>query len=225
MSFSRESSLIAGRTVTYISTSTAAAVQSVIVELHSVHTAELDTGELVPLVTLTLVTSDEQWCPVTGFADRYVVSSHGKVVSLSYSQSGRRRLLRVQSPHRYPSVSLHNGVQVTQVGLNRLVAQHFLPPPPEARFAHVVPKDGNVLNLQADNLQWADSRTDESQTVRERFRRHGASNANSKLTPELVRQIRQLAVEGRNNQQLAVQFGVSRPTISLIVRHLSWRGI
>lgn len=43
----------------------------------------------------------------------------------------------------------------------------------------------------------------------ERFRRYGAANANSQLTPELVRQIRQLAAEGSTNQQLAAQFGVS----------------
>ena len=226
MSFlSSDSSLTAGRTVTYGSTLSTDAVQAVIVELRGPHTAELDTGELVPLATLTLVVSDEQWCPVMGFADRYAVSSYGKVLSLSYGRTRRHRLLRVQSPARYPAVSLHHDAHVTQIGVNRLVAQHFLPPPSEARFNHVVPKDGNALNVRAENLQWADSRADEDEAVRERFRRHGAANANSKLTPELVRQIRQLAAQGSTNQELATQFGVSRPAISMIVRHLSWRSV
>jgi hypothetical protein len=215
------SSLAAGRTVAYGSTSVLAC-QAVIVEIHA-QKAELDTGEVLPLLALTLVVSDERWLPMSGFADRYLISSYGKVVSLSYNRSGRHRLLRVLSPQRYPSVSLHDGGQVTQVGLNRLVAQHFLLPPTEARFDHLVPKDGNHLNLHADNLRWVDQQESVDQTVQQRFHRHGTRNANSKLTPELVRQIRALAAQGHTNQQLATQFGVSRPTISMIVRHLSWR--
>lgn len=156
MSLFSEQALTAGRTVTYVPTPSAA-VQAVIVELRDLHTAELDTGELAPLTSLMLVATDEQWHPVAGFADRYVVSSHGKVVSLSYNRSNRHRLLRVQSPQRYPAVSLHDGAHVTQVGLNRLVAQHFLPLPTEARFDHVVPKDGNHLNLRADNVRVGES--------------------------------------------------------------------
>jgi hypothetical protein len=219
------SSLAVGRTVTYVHPTRASEhIQAVIVQ-HRVSEAELDNGEVVPLTALTLVASDEQWLPVSGFADRYLISSHGKVVSLSYSRSGQQRLLRVLNPQRYPSVSLHLDNVVTQVGLNRLVAQHFLPPPTEARFTHLIPKDGNHLNLGAENLRWVDQQESKEVAVRERFHRYGVENAQSKLTPELVREIRMLATQGYSNQQLALQFRVSRPTISLIVRGLSWRNV
>lgn len=218
--------MTAGGTVTYTSlVSPFPVVQAVVIEISFPHSAELDNGHVVPLAQLQLVATDEQWRPIVGFTDRYLISSHGKVVSLCYNQTQRQRLLRVTSPHRYPSVSLHDGAHVTQVGVNRLVAQHFLPSPAAARFTHVVPKDGNHLNLRADNLEWVDQREDEDVAVRERFRRYGAQNTQSKLTPALVQQIRQLAAQGSSNQQLATQFGVSRPTISLIVRRLSWRSV
>jgi hypothetical protein len=218
--------LVAGRTVTYKGLEAcASALRAVIVEVRDQHTAELDNGKLVPLESLVLVPTGEQWLPIMGFTDQYLLSSHGKVVSLFYNRSGRQRLLRVMSPHRYPSVSLHQGSFVTQAGLNRLVAQHFLPPPAEARFRHVVPKDGNHLNLRVENLQWVDQQERDDMAVVERFHRCGASNSQSKLTPKTVGQIRLLSAQGSNNQQLAAQFGVSRPAISQIVRRLSWRSV
>lgn len=225
--FQNGSSPVAGRTVTYTRfTPPAREVHAVIVEVRNQQTAELDNGDLIPLLDLHVVASDEQWLPVQAFAGRYLISSYGKVVSLFYGRSPRQRLLRVTSPMRcYPSVSLHNGARVTQVGLNRLVAQHFLPPPADARWTHLLPKDGNHLNLRVENLQWVDPREREDEAVRGRFHRLGARNTNSKLTPAAVQQIRALAAQGHSNQDLATQFGVSRPTISHLVRGLSWRSV
>jgi len=218
--------LVAGRTVAYAALPPRTdIVEAVIVEVINKDCAELDNGDIVPLEALTLVPTEEEWRPVMEFADQYLLSSHGKVVSLFYGRTRRQRLLRVVSPRRYPSVSLHHRSLVTQAGLNRLVARHFLPPPTEARFRHVVPKDGNHLNLRVENLQWVDQQEREDMAVLERFHRCGASNAQSKLTPEAVGQIRLLAAQGKNNQQLATQFGVSRPAISQIVRRLSWRSV
>ena len=219
------SSLAVGRTVTYTRPASPSTTQhAVIVALHPT-AAELDTGKVVPFQALQLVVTDERWLPIAGFTDRYLISSHGKVVSLSYSRTGQQRLLRPTSPHRYPSVSLHNEAGTTQVGVNRLVARHFLPPPTEERFQHLIPKDGNHLNLRAENLQWVDQRERKDRAVLERFHRCGARNANSKLTPALVREIRALAAQGKNYQQLARQFGVSRPTVSLLVRRLTWQTV
>ncbi|UOR06960.1 NUMOD4 domain-containing protein [Hymenobacter aerilatus] len=214
-----------GRTVTYTSLPChPTTTQAVIVELRP-PLAELDNGALVPLQDLRLVVTDERWLPIQDFADQYLLSSYGKVVSLSYRHTDRQRLLQASGPQRYPSVSLYGAAGVTQVGLNRLVAQHFLPPPAEERFQHVIPKDGNHLNLRAENLQWVDQREQQDRVVLERFHRCGARNPNSKLTPDSVRQIRALAAQGQSYQQLAMQFGVSRPTISLLVRRLTWRTI
>ncbi|WP_354581063.1 hypothetical protein [Hymenobacter sp. UYP22] len=112
-----------------------------------------------------------------------------------------------------------------QTGLNQLVAQHFLPAPAEGRLRHLLPKDGNHLNVRADNLQWADRGEMDDLVVLQRFHACGVRNAHSKLTPELVREIRHLASQGHSNQQLATQYGVSRPAISLLVRGITWRTV
>jgi len=215
-------SFLAGHTVQYPCHSPHTAV---IVEVWDHTTAELDSGQRVPLTALCSLASDEQWRPVTGFEGLYRISSHGKVVSLHYKQTDRHRLLRVLSPLRYPSVSLHNDLVSQQIGLNRLVALHFLAPPTEARFSHLIPKDGNHLNLRVENLQWADQAEREDQTVLKRFHACGVRSPHSKLTAESVQQIRALAAQGHSNQALAEQFGVSRPAISYVVRGKTWRTV
>ncbi|RZK34771.1 MAG: hypothetical protein EOO61_13040 [Hymenobacter sp.] len=146
--------LRAGDTVTLASK--ASSWQAVIVEVHLVDQAELTNGLCLPLAELYRVETDERWCAIKGYEDRYRLSNHGKVVSLHYLNTSRQRLLKVLGPQRYPSVSLGNGISKRQTGLNRLVAQHFLPPPTEKRFCILMPKDGNHLNIKAENLRWVD---------------------------------------------------------------------
>ncbi|OUJ64747.1 NUMOD4 domain-containing protein, partial [Hymenobacter crusticola] len=166
MASAQQTAFVAGQTVQYPSHSSTSAV---IAEIWDHTTAELDNGQRVPLTALGLVESDEQWRPVTGFEDLYRVSSHGKVVSLRYKRLARHRLLRVLSPLRYPSVNLCNDLTTQQIGLNRLVALHFLAPPTQARFDHVIPKDGNHFNLRVENLQWVDQAERDDVTVLKRF--------------------------------------------------------
>lgn len=183
---------------------------------------ELDTGQALPLAALVLQETDEAWKPIIGYGDRYLISSHGKVVSTWYRKSPRMRLLRVLRPHYYPVVSLYNEAGPTQVGVNRLVAQHFLPPPPPGH-THVLPKDGNPLNLHADNLSWADPHDGTDALVAQRLYRSGERHHASRLTTAQVAQVRALAAQGESYQHLAEQFGVSRPTISEMVRGLMRR--
>ena len=222
MASAQQTAFVAGQTVQYPRHSSTSAI---IVEVWEHTMAELDTGQHVPLTDLCSLASDEQWQPVTGFEDLYRVSSHGKVVSLHYKRTARHRLLRVLSPRRYPSVSLSNDLTSQQIGLNRLVALHFLAPPTESRFGHVMPKDGNHLNLRVENLQWVDQAEREDLAVLQRFHACGVRSPHSKLTAQDVQQIRALAAQGHSNQALAVQFGVSRPTISSVVRGKTWRTV
>lgn len=114
---------------------------------------ELDNGQVLLASALVPVATGGVWLPVAGFTDHCRVSPHGKVVSLQFKRTKRARLLRPSGPSRYPSVTLYSEATVAQAGLNRLVAQHFLPLPADARKTFVVPLDGNHLNLRAENLQ------------------------------------------------------------------------
>jgi predicted XRE-type DNA-binding protein len=190
---------------------------AVVVEVWPGDLAELDNGHYLPARELASVATGERWAPVTGYDGRYLVSSHGKVVSTAYHRATRTRLLRFLAPTRYPAVALSNAAGVTRVGINRLVAQHFLLPPAEARLTVVLPRDGNHLNLHVDNLQWVDPREAEDEDVAPRLHPRGERHRNSRLTSAQVVEVRQLAAQGNAQQAIADQFGVSRPAISYIV--------
>jgi hypothetical protein len=190
--------------------------QAVIVEVHPNGHAELDNGFYPALDALQRVETGEQWCAIQGYEDRYRLSSHGKVVSLLFQNTTRHRLLKVVSPRRYPSVSLGRGFGTQQLGLNRLVAQHFLPPPAEERFSVLIPKDGNHLNIKADNLQWADREEMQDADVLNYLHCCGERMPQHKLSTQNVANIRELLAQGTSHRAIAEQFGVSRPAISQI---------
>ena len=193
---------------------------AIVVEAITEGAVELDNGQVLLASTLVAVATSEVWLPVTGFADRYRVSSHGKVVSLQFKRTARARLLRHSGASRYPSVTLYCGATVAQVGVNRLVAQHFLPPPADARQTFVLPRDGNHLNLRADNLQWVYPSKVADEATTAYLYRSGELHHRSRLSTAEVAQVRHLAAQGTTQKALAERFGMSRPAISLIVnRH------
>lgn len=198
------------------------AEQAVIIELHKkTGLAELDNGQALPADQLTLVESDERWVDVAGYEGKYQVSSLGKVVATSFNrQPGRVRLLKAQRPATYPLVELSNGPVQQPVGINRLVAQHFLAPPADPSHTHLLPKDGNHLNLAADNLYWAPV-ADTGAVVAKRAWAAGKAHPNGKLTPSQAQTIREQVAQGRTHQSLAEEFGTSRPTVSRLVKDLN----
>jgi hypothetical protein len=215
--------LRAGDTVTHPSfTGRHLPEQAVIVEVYASKLTELSNGLRLPLQELLRVETGEQWAVVAEY-DRYLLSSQGKVVSLSYSGGNRQRLLKVVSSSTYPKVSLTNETNTRQLSLSRLVAQAFLPPPVEARLRHVLPKDGNPLNLHVDNLHWADRADTQDEVVVQYLYRRGERHSHSKLTTQEVVKIRELVAQGATHQAVADMFEVSRPTISYIVRGLTRR--
>lgn len=214
----------AGDTVAHPSVAPAGLFEyAVVVEVWADGSAELDNGRCLPSHAWVRVATDEQWLPVAGYDGRYRVSSHGKVLSTRYKQTVRTRLLRVLAPQRYPAVALSNAAGITQVGINRLVAQHFLPLPADVRLTVLLPRDGNHLNLHADNLQWVDPREVEDMDVAPRLHPRGERHGSTRLTTAQVVEIRRLVTQGRTKQAIAGQFGVSRPTISQIAHGHSRR--
>jgi DNA-binding CsgD family transcriptional regulator len=216
--------LRAGYTVTHSSfIKSGLPEHAVIVEALSNGKAELDNGLFLYLVSLKRVETGETWVPVMDYSHRYLISSQGKVVSLLYHNTARERLLKVIRPDTYPVVSLCSGSGAKQMGLARLVAQHFLPPPADMRCVCAIHKDGNRLNISADNLQWADPTDVEDAFVRYHLHRHGERHGLSKLTAEEITRIRELSAAGISKTQIADEFEVSRPTISQIVNRISRR--
>lgn len=196
--------------------------QAVIIEIKASSMVELSNGQRLPLRTLQYVDTGEQWVAIANY-DRYLLSSQGKVVSLSYNGGSRERLLKAQSPTTYPKVSLTNETGTCQLSLSRLVAQTFLPPPQDARQRYVLPKDGNPLNLHVDNLHWANPTDIQDEVVVNYLYRRGERHLHSKLTTQEVAKIRELVAQGATRQAVADMFEVSRPTISYIISGITRR--
>jgi hypothetical protein len=192
---------------------------AVIVEVRA-GIAELTNGLCLPQTELTFIETGERWAPIADY-DHYLLSSHGKVVSLHYFRTNRQRLLKVLNLPFHPRVSLSNRAGTRQIGLNRLVAQAFLPPSAEKRLTHVIPKDGNLLNVQVDNLQWADPREKHDEAVMKYLYRRGEQHHLCKLTTAEVVAVRLLVAQGSTRQTVADTYGVSQQAISLIANGLS----
>lgn len=196
---------------------------AVVVEVFKIENilqAELDNGHLLPLTELQLVETGEQWADIAGY-EHYLISSHGKVVSLRYNKQPRQRLLRPLSAARYPEIRLGNRGIFLRSGINRLVAQAFLPPPADESLTVVIPKDGNRLNVCAANLQWG-SLNETTDKAAWRYLR-GYRTRNCKLQAADIAQIRRLATQGMTQQAIADNFGVSRPTISVLLSSTTQR--
>lgn len=207
----------AGQTVTHPSfASRQLPAQAVILEIHASRLVELSNGLRLPQRGLLAVDTGEQWRPIAGY-DRYLLSSHGKVVSLFFCRANRQRLLKVLAPTSYPKVTLTNEAGSCQFSISRLVAQTFLSAPAEARMRYVMPIDGNPLNTHVDNLQWVDPYETQDEVVVHYLRRRGERHAHSKLTTKEVAEIRELVAQGATRQAVANRFDISRATVSLIL--------
>jgi hypothetical protein len=194
-------------------------VHAVVVEVLNIKNtphAELDNGLCLPLLELQPVATGEQWAAIAGY-EYYQLSSHGKVVSLCYRGQARQRLLKVLNASRYPEIRLGNRGIFLRIGLNRLVAQTFLPPPAAESLDVVIPKDGNRLNVCAHNLQWVSLGETADRATWRYLRGYRTRAPHCKLQAADIAQIRLLATQGVAQQAIASKFGVSRPTISVLL--------
>lgn len=103
----------------------------------------------------------EIWKPVPG-ASGYEVSSIGRIATLNWHKTGRRKLMR---PHKnrkgYLCVTIKmdsTGVR-RNYGIHRLVALTFIPNPDPEHNDMIDHIDENKINNRVENLQWIDNST------------------------------------------------------------------
>lgn len=106
----------------------------------------------------------EEFKPVIGYEDLYMVSSYGRIVSLSKYVNNRFQDVYKEPKLLVPYIGSKNGKKSTpSVNLSRnktdrkfhlpnLVATHFIPNPDNRTFLRF--KDGNNQNCAASNLEW-----------------------------------------------------------------------
>lgn len=95
------------------------------------------------------IAKDEEWKPIKGFPG-YFVSNLGNVKGI------KNRILKPNAGRAYLTVPLYNKMGQYRFPIHRLVATAFVPNP--NNLPMVNHKDENKRNNQADNLEWCDSK-------------------------------------------------------------------
>ena len=113
----------------------------------------------------------EEWKPIVGYEDLYMVSSNGQVKSLgrySYRKDGRFNYYPPKMMHLAPDAKGYMRVRLTKDGksvtrlVHRLVAEAFIPNPnmlPQVNHINELKHDNRVENLEwmscSDNVNHA----------------------------------------------------------------------
>lgn len=155
--------------------------------------------------------------PIDGWPG-YWVTDRGRIWSTK-----TRRFLRPGVTQGYRHVTLSRGGRRQTFRVHALVAAAFLGPrPPGMEINH---RDGDKANNAVGNLEYLARSANLRHAYRTGLlRKDREHNPRAKLTSNQVGEIRALYARGGLTQvELARRFGVSRPTISDIVRCRSWR--
>ncbi len=135
-----------------------------------------------------------------------------ELVPLRWHQKGRRIVY-----HAYKL--RHDDGQLRQTRGSILILETFVGPRPDGLVAcHT---NGNSLDNTLGNLRW-DTPESNGADVRRHGSQRGSRNGHSKLTEDIVRQIRQARAQGVPRVDVARLFGVSRSTVQHIDDGRKW---
>lgn len=185
-------------------------------------------------VTARHSNSGERWLPIPGYEGHYEVSDQGRVRSLAriisrtmadgsvQHQLRPERFLRQYSRNGswYPRVTLTVEFEKKTVSVHTLVLSAFVGACPDGQECRHL--DGDFLNNRLGNLEWGTHPENEADKIAHGTRVNGERIKNAALTVADVRFIRRECALGRQQKDLARQFGVSRATICRIVRGTCW---
>jgi len=142
--------------------------------------------------------------------DGHIFNRHGRCLKPTKDSSG------------YLQVNLKS----KSTSIHRLVAQQFIPNPLGLETVNHI--DGNKLNNHISNLEWM-TREDnikhghQNNLIKYNF---GEDNGQTKLTKELVLEIREKYASGNYSYtKLGFEYGVERTTIYKIIKRKNWKHI
>lgn len=153
----------------------------------------------------------------------YLVSDEGEVKHKTNNKILKQKL----DKDNYLNVSLSMGSRnnIKHRFVHRLVAEAFIPNPENKPL--VRHKDGDSINNCADNLEWVTYKENIEYSKKAGLKPddHGSASPNSKLTMDQIIYCRNLYKPRDKKyscQALAKQFGVSKSTMSYILRNVTY---
>ena len=176
----------------------------------------------------------EVWKDIPNFEGSYQVSNMGRVRSLDRvvtfkNGSMRKHKGRVLKPHishrGYERLTLCNDNGCNNKSVHRLVLEAFKPHANmiDLQVNHI---DGNKLNNHLTNLEWVTGRDNMSHAYdMGLIDNEGERNPNAKLSNDDVLEILQRLDTGELHENIALDYGVSRRSISYINAGITWRAV
>lgn len=162
---------------------------------------------------------NEIWLPVKGYEGFYEVSNCGRVMSLNYNKTKKRKLLSgFTTKRKYKRVLLSVNTNIKKHSVHRLVAMAFIPNPENKPFVNHI--DGNPSNNNMDNLEWCTASENELHAYSIGLMSAvGERNGKSKLTEKQILEIR--AAKGTHSE-IASIYGINAATVTEIRRGNLW---
>jgi len=174
----------------------------------------------------------EEWRDVVGYEGYYEVSSLGRVRSVQRvvdcgCRGMRRlptRLLKQVDIGGYLTVQLNRDRATFKALIHRLVCIAWHGPPPSEKH-QVAHGDGSRKNNKPDNLRWVTAAENAADRRAHGRTAEGQRNWNTKLNPQLVREIRRRALNGEAFVELAKMAKCSATNIRHIVNRRIWKHV
>jgi hypothetical protein len=167
--------------------------------------------------------SDEIWKPIAGFDGIYLVSSIGRIYSIKSKRV--RSLARDKDGYLFISLYKNNHRPVAR-RVHHLVAEAFICPRPKGKEMNH--KNGMKNDNRIENLEWVTRSENELHAYRELgfVCKFGVNHHSALLSPDAVRHIRSVYIPRKYTQEtLAKELGVSRQTISDVLRGKKWKHV
>ena len=148
----------------------------------------------------------------------YSVTKDGEVYSMVNNAGNRRnkpyKLTKCIDRDGYHIIGLHRKTKK----VHRLVAETFMPNPDNLPQVNHI--DGVKTNNNVSNLKWctAAENKQHAYTMSITVSLKGEEHHNSKLTDEQTKELIQMTLDGKSNEEIAGKFGLHSRYVSLI-RH------
>jgi len=158
--------------------------------------------------------SPEKWKDLQDFEGLYQISTFGIIKSLTRIQRGRSRFIKEKiligkiNSKGYSQANLTKNGVFFQPLVSRLVAIHFIGPPPssESEANHI---DGNKRNNHYTNIEWLSHQKNVEHSILNRLRDYKNSPLSKRVLDTLNNEVYDSLTA------VSIKFGFSKPLLSM----------
>jgi hypothetical protein len=168
-----------------------------------------------------LTTPEEIWKPIPGFPG-YEVSDHGRVKSF-LRQKPFKILDSREDTGGYPYVGLTKEGKIQNKSVHQLVLLAFIGPcPPGHESCH---GDGVRSNCHLYNLRWDTKPANYQDRHSHGTENTGIKNGRAIINEETVKQIRQMAADGKSLRTIERTLNLTPDVVSKVVHRIRWKHV